>query len=102
MFNIFKRTGTENDPYDGVGMGDLVEDTITGFSGVVIARTEYLTGCNQVHIQPVTKTPDEIKTGAWLDVERVRVLEKDKVSQSTRRGGADVPKPPRLRAWSTP
>ncbi len=35
-----------------VQLGDIVEDTVTGFKGTVVARTEWLNGCWRIVIQP--------------------------------------------------
>lgn len=43
-------------------LGDLAKDTITGFCGVVIARTEWLTGCDRLTLQP-----RELKDGKPID-----------------------------------
>jgi len=32
-------------------MGDELKDTLTGFSGIVVARSQYLTGCNRYSLQ---------------------------------------------------
>ena len=37
---------------DKIALGDIAEDSITGFRGVVIARTEWLYGCNRLTLQP--------------------------------------------------
>lgn len=44
-------------------LGETVKDKITSFQGVVIARTEYLTGCNRYSIQ--TKDLHEGKPVEW-------------------------------------
>ena len=36
-------------------LGDEVKDTITGFKGIVVARTEWLNGCARVTVQPQSK-----------------------------------------------
>ena len=33
-------------------VGDLIRDTITGFEGIAIARTDWLNGCVRFLIQP--------------------------------------------------
>ncbi|HWA22287.1 MAG TPA: hypothetical protein VG735_07835 [Caulobacterales bacterium] len=33
-------------------IGKTITDSITGFCGVVIGRVEYITGCNQLLVQP--------------------------------------------------
>jgi len=35
-----------------IKLGDLARDMITGFKGVVIARTEWLNGCARLSLQP--------------------------------------------------
>lgn len=35
-----------------IKLGDVARDTITGFEGVVVARTEWLNGCRRLTIQP--------------------------------------------------
>lgn len=34
-----------------IELGARVRDKITGFTGIVVARTEYLTGCTRVSLQ---------------------------------------------------
>jgi hypothetical protein len=35
-----------------IKLGDVAKDTITGFEGVAIARTEWLNGCVRISLQP--------------------------------------------------
>jgi hypothetical protein len=94
MLRIFdRRNGTDNDPYSGIEMGAEVRDTLTGFEGIALARAEYLTGCNQVFVQPRSEKDNEMKTGHWFDVERIEKISDRKVQFSSRRSGADVPAP---------
>ncbi len=94
MFKIFDRAvAMGNDPYDGIDLGDRVTDTLSSFTGVVTARCEYLTGCNQVHVLPLSDDHNEIKPGQWLDVERVEIVERGVVQIKPRATGADIPAP---------
>lgn len=62
-----------------IEMGDKVRDNITGFIGVVIGKTQYITGCNQVLVQPPIKQEDgSFVEGRWIDEERLEVVEKAK------------------------
>jgi hypothetical protein len=45
-----------------IELGAHVRDKITGFEGVVVAKTEYLTGCNRISLQS-----KELKDGKPLD-----------------------------------
>ena len=38
-----------------IELGQKVQDSITGFAGLVTGRCEYITGCNQILIQPPIK-----------------------------------------------
>ncbi len=38
-----------------VNLGDLCRDNVTGFEGVVTSRTEYISGCARVGLQPPLK-----------------------------------------------
>jgi hypothetical protein len=37
---------------NGIELGDEVRDTITGFTGVVIAEHKWLHGCRRLSVQP--------------------------------------------------
>ena len=46
------------------GNGQYLKDKITGFTGMVIARYNYITGCDQYNLQPKVKddgTPQDSK-----------------------------------------
>jgi hypothetical protein len=53
-------------------MGAELKDVVTGFQGVVTARVEWLTGCNQYRLQPQGLTADgKIKEADQFDENRV-------------------------------
>lgn len=35
-----------------VNLGDKVKDSISGFAGIAVARTQWLTGCDRITVQP--------------------------------------------------
>lgn len=91
---IFPRSLSRyNDGFEGINMGDGVRDTISGFRGVVLARTEHATGCNQVFVLPESESTSKVPEGAWFDVERIEVMEPQVLQVRSRPGGADIPKP---------
>lgn len=55
-------------------LGENARDTLTGFRGIVIGRTEYLHGCRQVLIQPrglqENGQPEKAK---WIDEPQVEL-----------------------------
>ena len=57
-----------------IELGDKVMDVITGYEGIAIARTEYLTGCDHIGIQSQAgKDSASIPTDwQWFDVRRIK------------------------------
>ena len=81
-----------------VKLGDRIQDTVSGATGVCIGRAEYLYGCVQVLC-----APEETKDGAprdsyWYDEDRVTVVKKavlSKPGSAKVRKGGPVQNPPR-------
>ncbi len=40
-------------------MGEMAKDVVTGFTGIITARVEFLTGCNQYVLNPPMKKGDK-------------------------------------------
>lgn len=55
-----------------IEVGSFVEDLITGFKGVVTGRVEYITGCNQVLVQP-SASGGAYAEPQWIDEQRIIV-----------------------------
>jgi len=55
-----------------IEMKAKVKDCVTGFEGIVTARSEYLTGCRQYLVTP-TKLKDDGETlnSIWFDEDRL-------------------------------
>jgi hypothetical protein len=61
-----------------IKLGSKVRDSITGFTGIAVSRTEHLFGCVRVSIEP-----QECKDGkpvdiCWFDEQRVELVEETK------------------------
>ena len=54
-----------------VKLGDKVTDYITGFSGIVTARTEYLYGCVRVAVEPTELREGKPVESQYFDEQRV-------------------------------
>lgn len=75
------------------GLKEFLKDYITGFEGVVVARTQYLTGCNHYSLQ----NRDQRKDGKPIDWEsfdetRLSRIEKPKKEKPRKYRGGPVPK----------
>jgi hypothetical protein len=60
-------------------LGTTQRDQITGFSGVVTAFAEYISGCNQALLVPKVNEKGEYKESQWFDVQRLERVGTDKV-----------------------
>lgn len=79
-------------------LGQRAKDVVTGFSGVIMSRIQYMTGCNQYGICP-TKLDKEGKTIEWnyYDENRIvlagKALKLPKAKGEKEVKGADGPLP---------
>jgi hypothetical protein len=56
-------------------LGKKAKDKITGFTGILTARVEYLTGCTQYGITPQIKKGDkEAPRADFFDEGRIEIL----------------------------
>lgn len=54
-------------------LGDKVEDTLTGFEGIVVGLAQYISGCNQALVKPRTLKEGAMVEGEWIDEQRLLV-----------------------------
>lgn len=53
---------------------------ITGYTGLIVASSQHITGCDQYLLKPPGLTKDgEMHDGKWLDSSRILILRKKKV-----------------------
>jgi hypothetical protein len=60
--------------------GDTVQDEVTGFQGMVLAKLTGLYEATQVRVHPMVLTCSEgdIRTSVWLEESRVKVVKQAK------------------------
>ena len=56
-------------------MGRKAKDKITGFTGYLTGRAEYITGCNQWCLNPQVKDDGTKLDAIWLDEGRIEPLD---------------------------
>jgi len=57
-------------------LGNYAQDEITGFKGIVVARTEWLHGCVRVALQASSLDKDgNVREETWFDVDRIAILD---------------------------
>lgn len=78
-------------------LGDKVKCKITGLSGIVIARSKYLYGCDRVGVQPPMGADGKLPDAMWGDLDSVEVVQKSVVKGHTEKtevektGGPSLP-----------
>lgn len=60
----------------GIKLGDYVEDKVTLFEGTVVQITQILNGDTRCEVQPACKNPSVLPQTEWLEIDRLRILEK--------------------------
>ena len=55
-----------------IQLGAKAKDVITGFSGVVTGRVVYITGCNQLLINPGVDKDGKLQGSEWIDEQRMQ------------------------------
>lgn len=57
-----------------IALGSEVRDTITGFTGIVTARTSYITGCDRYSVQPPLDKDGKYRESYAFDEPLLEVL----------------------------
>lgn len=70
-----------------IDLGDLARDRITGYKGIVVAKTEWLNGCVRVTLQAQKLDAGKVPQTESFDVEQVEVLKVAEFKPSTPSGG---------------
>lgn len=68
-----------------IELGDTARDTITGFTGVVVAKTKWLHGCERLTLQP-----QELKDGKPIDAHTFDVPQLALVTSQIATGTSDT------------
>ncbi len=68
-------------PRGGGLLGKTVADRVTGFTGIVTGRVEYITGCDQCLVTPKVKEDGSSIEAHWFDQQRLLVLDGEPVLQ---------------------
>ena len=77
-----------NSMTEEIQLKDKVEDVITGFTGIVTAKAEYLYGCTQFLVNSKCKDNEQGKT-SWIDEPQLKVLKSNGGDKSEPRYGGD-------------
>jgi hypothetical protein len=76
-----------------IDLGEKVEDLITGFTGTVTGRCEYISGCAQYLLTPRIKADGSYMEGRWFDEDRLTAISEKMVDLAVSRPGPDCAAP---------
>jgi hypothetical protein len=76
-----------------IELGQKVADRITGFSGLVTGKAEYITGCNQILVQPELNKDGAFVEGRWIDEDRAEIVNAKPFTLKVTAPGPDKPAP---------
>lgn len=70
-----------------IELGQKVMDTVTGFTGIAVARTEWLHGCARVTIQPPVDKDGKVPDNNTFDELQIKVVEEVEDEPERETGG---------------
>ena len=72
-----------------IELGDKVKDTVTGYTGIAIARTQWLQGCDRILVQAPALKDSKIPDDRAFDEPQLAILKKNaiKVKKAKKTGG---------------
>ena len=78
-----------------ITLGSKVRDTITGMTGIVIARTVWLHGCARLTIQPLELKEGRPVDGCTIDEPQAEIIKEKVAKAGNRRTGGPRAEPTR-------
>jgi len=83
-------TQTKYERDDTLKLGDKARCQISGFTGVIVAITEWLNGCRRITIQPTALFEGKPVDNQTFDAEQIEKIEEGPELSPTRTGGPSI------------
>lgn len=80
-----------------IDLGDEVQDVVTGFVGVAVARHDYLNGCSRFSVQPKVGKDGKVPEAVTFDEPQLKVTKAKKVPLGSRITGGPEKYMPAIR-----
>lgn len=74
-----------------IKLGQKARDTVSGFTGTVVARTEWLNGCVRIAIQPKVDKDGKMVDNAEFDEPQVEVVVEEPIGRGPSDTGGPLP-----------
>lgn len=79
-----------------IKLGQRVRDRITGFTGMVTGRCEYISGCHQVLVVSPVDSSGKLVESQWYDEQRCEVTDAEAFTlDNSKTPGCDMEAPKR-------
>jgi hypothetical protein len=75
---------------DSLKCGDRAKDQISGFTGVIVAITEWLNGCRRITIQPSELFEGKPVDSSTFDAEQIELVERMTIPDKKPTGGPSI------------
>ena len=82
-----------------IQLGDKARDTVTGFEGICVARTDWISGCARLTLQPPTSKDGKIPDAQTFDEPMLALVKRAALAVGPKKTGGPRPEPTRA---STP
>lgn len=70
-----------------IELGDTARDTITGFKGVVIARTQWINNCDRLMLQPPVDKEGKVPEACSFDEPSLELVKAGPAHKPVKTGG---------------
>ena len=84
-----------------IDLGKMVRDRVSGFEGIVIARTQWLNGCVRITVQGPVDKEGKFTEPQTIDEPQLEVLgdgvEVPEAAATSRQSGGPIPAPQRAK-----
>lgn len=78
-----------------IQLGDRVKDSITGITGIAVARTHWLHGCDRITVQPEKLDEGKMPESVTIDEPQLVLVKAKQVLPGKKDTGGPKPEPQR-------
>ena len=86
--NLFKSSKEPNFKFN---LGDVVRDTITGFEGVIVSRTQWLYNCNTYGVKSRELKDGKPQDAVYFDEPQLELVSEKELEEDNGHGGNPPP-----------
>ncbi len=81
-----------------IQLGDKARDKVTGFEGICVARTDWISGCARLTLQPNVGKDGKVPDGQTFDEPMLELVKAGALKMGPKNTGGPRPEPNRASA----